>query len=264
MKLRYLLLVCGIMLSVAACAKPDATTAADPRADFAKMFADNANSCYDIALQQTKAKMDEADVLKAEGKTSEWNATVDEAMKIFETEEPAYTELNKANEANIALAKELKARQDAMANDAAALNAKVWAQVSSQVDTHLANAKVANEKCDPATAKQELDAAKALLDEMESKIASAVVITETQTTAIAGDIYNVKKGDCLWNIAGKQYNNPFMWPLIYWANQNQIKDPDLIYPGQKIEVVKEIIESDKVKARKFAQTRGAWNLYDGK
>lgn len=46
--------------------------------------------------------------------------------------------------------------------------------------------------------------------------------------------HTVEKGECLWWIAEyKQiYNDPFMWPLIYKANQDKINDPDLIYPGQ--------------------------------
>jgi len=46
--------------------------------------------------------------------------------------------------------------------------------------------------------------------------------------------HEVVKGECLWWIAEYEeiYNDPFMWPLIYKANRNQINDPDLIYPGQ--------------------------------
>jgi nucleoid-associated protein YgaU len=46
-------------------------------------------------------------------------------------------------------------------------------------------------------------------------------------------IYNKKKRDCLWRIAGKVYKNAKLWPLIYIANKDQIKDPDLIFPGQR-------------------------------
>lgn len=48
----------------------------------------------------------------------------------------------------------------------------------------------------------------------------------------------VKKGECLWYIAGYDdiYGNPLKWPLIYKANKNKIKDPDLIYPGQEFEI----------------------------
>ncbi len=45
-------------------------------------------------------------------------------------------------------------------------------------------------------------------------------------------------GDNLWKIAGFSwiYNNPRLWPRIYEANRDQIKDPDLIYPGQTLVV----------------------------
>lgn len=46
-------------------------------------------------------------------------------------------------------------------------------------------------------------------------------------------VYNRKKRDCLWRIADKMYKNARLWPLIYMANKDQIKDPDLIFPGQK-------------------------------
>ncbi len=46
--------------------------------------------------------------------------------------------------------------------------------------------------------------------------------------------HKVVKGECLWYIAGydRIYGNPLQWPLIYKANKNRIKNPDLIYPGQ--------------------------------
>ena len=48
----------------------------------------------------------------------------------------------------------------------------------------------------------------------------------------------VMPGDCLWKLAGLPwvYNNPLMWPKLYEANKDQIKDPDLIYPGQRLRV----------------------------
>lgn len=46
--------------------------------------------------------------------------------------------------------------------------------------------------------------------------------------------YKVVRGDCLWNIAKKKehYGNGFAWPVIYKANRENIKNPDLIYPDQ--------------------------------
>ena len=50
--------------------------------------------------------------------------------------------------------------------------------------------------------------------------------------------YTVVKGDYLWKIAKKDefYGNGFAWPVIYNANRDQIKDPDLIYPKQEFKI----------------------------
>ncbi len=50
-------------------------------------------------------------------------------------------------------------------------------------------------------------------------------------------VYTVKwrkrNTDCLWRISLRVYKNARLWPHIYRANKSQIKDPDLIFPGQK-------------------------------
>lgn len=51
-------------------------------------------------------------------------------------------------------------------------------------------------------------------------------------------MYTVVKGDHLWGIARKKehYGNGFAWPVIYNANRDQIKNPDLIFPKQVFKV----------------------------
>jgi nucleoid-associated protein YgaU len=44
--------------------------------------------------------------------------------------------------------------------------------------------------------------------------------------------YTVEKGDSLSKIAKKVYGKASRWKEIFEANQDHIKDPDLIYPGQ--------------------------------
>jgi hypothetical protein len=54
--------------------------------------------------------------------------------------------------------------------------------------------------------------------------------------------------DCLWNIAKKPeiYNDPFAWPKIWRANMDQIHNPDIIHPGQQLQIVKtEITPADR-------------------
>ena len=42
----------------------------------------------------------------------------------------------------------------------------------------------------------------------------------------------IVRGDSLWNIARAHYGTGFQHTLIYGANKDQIRNPDLIYPGQ--------------------------------
>ena len=78
----------------------------------------------------------------------------------------------------------------------------------------------------------------------------------------SGDVHVVQKGECLWCISklDKIYGNPFQWPLIYAANADQIKDADLIYPGQKLTIRRGVPNVQINAAIKHAKTRGAWSL----
>ena len=74
--------------------------------------------------------------------------------------------------------------------------------------------------------------------------------------------YEVVGGDNLWNISGKDsiYANPYQWPLIYKANRSQIKDADLIHPGQVFDIDRSATGADVDAAVEHAKTRGAWSV----
>lgn len=57
-------------------------------------------------------------------------------------------------------------------------------------------------------------------------------VTKKKTTT-AKKYHTVKKGDTLWGIAKKYYGNGAQYKKIYNANKSKIKNPDLIYVGQK-------------------------------
>ncbi|GIX46808.1 MAG: hypothetical protein KatS3mg131_1019 [Candidatus Tectimicrobiota bacterium] len=77
--------------------------------------------------------------------------------------------------------------------------------------------------------------------------------------------YTVVRGDTLWGISASEpiYANPFMWPLIYKANRDQIRDPDLIYPKQVFAIPRDYSQEEANTAIHRARTRGPWRLGDG-
>ncbi len=79
----------------------------------------------------------------------------------------------------------------------------------------------------------------------EHKIASATILPEQNQSIepinqvkthgyVSGisNIYEVKKGDTLWDISERYNGDPFNYPII--ASDNEIKNPHFILPGQRI------------------------------
>ncbi len=52
------------------------------------------------------------------------------------------------------------------------------------------------------------------------------------------EFYTIVRGDSLSKIAKRYYGNAMKYPVIFEANREVIKDPDLIYPGQTIRIPK--------------------------
>ena len=66
---------------------------------------------------------------------------------------------------------------------------------------------------------------------------SGVQVQEDQPKKV--EIYEIQKGDTLWAIAQKFYGDGNKYKKIFEDNKEVIKDPDKIYPGQKIRIVLE-------------------------
>ncbi len=66
----------------------------------------------------------------------------------------------------------------------------------------------------------------------QEKIQGTVLNLETEE---GFRIYTVRKGDTLWDITHNILKEPFLWPKV-WAANPDIKNPDLIYPGQRIKI----------------------------
>ncbi len=56
-----------------------------------------------------------------------------------------------------------------------------------------------------------------------------------ETTHLAAGQVIVQPGNSLWRISRRLYGRGILYTVIYNANRDQIRDPDLIYPGQIFE-----------------------------
>jgi nucleoid-associated protein YgaU len=67
--------------------------------------------------------------------------------------------------------------------------------------------------------------------------------------------FTVKKGGTLIDIARRRemFNDQFMWPLIYKANRDQMRDPKIVFPGQVLSIPRDLTFEEIIEARKQAE-----------
>lgn len=67
--------------------------------------------------------------------------------------------------------------------------------------------------------------------------------------------YEVRDGETLSTISARPevYDDPLLWPILYKANRDQIKDPRQIYPGQTLTIPRDTPEVEKEEARTKAR-----------
>jgi hypothetical protein len=81
-------------------------------------------------------------------------------------------------------------------------------------------------------------------------------LSQARIESIMGGLhYTVKPGDTLYGITGKpeaRLGNPNLWPLVAAANAKTVKDPQLIMPGQVIQVRHNYTNEEKLEALRKA------------
>jgi nucleoid-associated protein YgaU len=86
-------------------------------------------------------------------------------------------------------------------------------------------------------AKSQADREKAVLAVGNTKgIAQVDDRITVETPAPEATYYTVQRGDTLSKIAREQYHDASKYPVIFEANRPMLKDPDKIYPGQKLRI----------------------------
>ncbi len=189
------------------------------------------------------------------------------------TEDEFQTEMNRLTEQRVDLTKqinelkssidELKKKQAALQSVEDCINEKYALVGATEADVVRFRREVAqlegqiqrkeSPKDDKQVALDNLKASKlSALPEFHNKVNNQMqAMLDAWEEAPKEVNYTVVKGDYLWKIAKKDkfYGNGFAWPVIYNANRDQIKDPDLIYPKQVFKIPN-LTEDEKAKYEK--------------
>lgn len=84
---------------------------------------------------------------------------------------------------------------------------------------------------------------KLTIPKVELRVAPQISVGKPSTQvagAITHDSYSVAKGDTLWSIAVRAYQDGYQWPKIYQANRGTIDNPDLIEVGMQLTLPREL------------------------
>jgi nucleoid-associated protein YgaU len=76
--------------------------------------------------------------------------------------------------------------------------------------------------------------------------------------------YSVGEGETLWTISAQSqvYGDGLLWPLLYQANRDQIKDPRQIFPGQVLSIRRDMSDRDIEDARQRARESDIFPVSD--
>lgn len=71
---------------------------------------------------------------------------------------------------------------------------------------------------------------------VEEKVETASDTTGSVAEITTGSSVIIRKGDSLWRVSQRRYGQGVRYTTIFEANRDQIRDPNLIYPGQIFEI----------------------------
>jgi nucleoid-associated protein YgaU len=67
-------------------------------------------------------------------------------------------------------------------------------------------------------------------------LAALAALGAPGAVAAASGLHEVRPGESLSTIAAELLGDAALWPALYRANRDQIRDPALVYPGQQLEI----------------------------
>ena len=69
--------------------------------------------------------------------------------------------------------------------------------------------------------------------------------------------YTVRRGETLPQISARTeiYNDPTLWPILYRANRDQIRDPKRLWPGQVLVIPRNFSRDEATEARRYSNKK---------
>ncbi len=107
------------------------------------------------------------------------------------------------------------------------------------------------------------DAAEAEIRLRAQQLAASVEAAETaravqkkpkETPPSLPTSYTVRRGETLPQISARTeiYNDSTLWPIIYRANRDQIRDPKRLWPGQRFVIPRNFSHDEAAEARRYS------------
>ena len=68
------------------------------------------------------------------------------------------------------------------------------------------------------------------------RVSLVAALAVMAVAATPSSFHDVRDGDTLATIAALTMGDPSLWPALYRANRDQIRDPARLHPGQRLEI----------------------------
>lgn len=105
-----------------------------------------------------------------------------------------------------------------------------------------------------AEAEERLLEQERLAEEEAAKAAAAEKKISKESPSPQTPTYTVRRGETLPQIAARSeiYNDSSLWPIIYRANRDQIRNPKQLWPGQVLKIPRHFSRDEAIDAKRYS------------
>jgi nucleoid-associated protein YgaU len=178
---------------------------------------------------------------------------------------------------------EYQAAQSALADAHSAMGQNDYNKAAESLNFALTHARRAVKLADEGQARQAKEEAERIRQEEQARQAEQLKLKKLETPPQKPEVppppklvpkqpqkvepvtsYSVGEGETLWTISAEPqvYGDGLLWPLLYQANRDQIKDPRQIFPGQVLSIRRDMSDKDLEDARQRARESDIFPVSD--